>query len=412
MSLAAGTRAATLNAGALHAAATRIRAALARPLSSARIASSLARVLSEFQQRDNVRRRRVVEQIASRTGFSAPLLDASLDALLHPFSNDALDLLAQRARHRPELCAFVMAGNAAGAGIHEIVLAMLAGCGLLVKAASSEPIFWTEFEAALAEIDPALSQHLAVFNWSRDDRQMSAELAELVDVLVAYGDDATISALSNDRAFVGFGSRISGAIVAPEAMPASRLGEIAAAIAIDTSLYEQLGCLSPHHVFVVEADAAGARDFARRIAAELRNTAGRFPAPLRLPLEDAAAIRRVREVARWRAIGGDDLELIEGPRLDWTVVFDAAASFSVSPGYRTLVVSAVADAAELGRRIEPASPYLESMSLAAAGQTGAEIRAILEHLQIPRICAPGEMQSPPLDWRHGGAFFDRMISPR
>jgi hypothetical protein len=29
------------------------------------------------------------------------------------------------------------------------------------------------------------------------------------------------------------------------------------------------------------------------------------------------------------------------------------------------------------------------------------------------VCAPGEMQSPPLDWRHGGgAFLDLMVKRR
>jgi hypothetical protein len=32
---------------------------------------------------------------------------------------------------------------------------------------------------------------------------------------------------------------------------------------------------------------------------------------------------------------------------------------------------------------------------------------------IPYVCAPGEMQSPPLDWRHGGGgFLDTMVGSR
>ena len=412
MSIAAAPQESASNADAINAAALRIRQALAQPLSSTRIASSLARVLSEFN-RDHIRRRRVVEQLSRHTGFSLPLLDASLDALLRPFSPAPLESLAQRARPRRELCAFVLAGNAAGAGIHEIVLALIAGRGLLIKTASSEPVFWTEFEKALVEIDPQLSQRVAVFNWSRENHEMSAGLVDLADAVVVYGDDATVATLGNRRALIGFGSKISGAIVAIHGMSESRLGEIAAAIALDVSLYEQLGCLSPHHVFVIESDRPRARNFAHRIAEQLRTVAVRLPAPSHLPLHDAAAIRRVREVARWRSIGADDLELFEGPRLDWTVVFDAGASFSVSPGYRTLFVSAAADPIDLLRRLEPALPFLEAISVAAEAASEAEIRATLGHLRIPRICAPGEMQSPPLDWRHGGgAFFDRMFNPR
>jgi hypothetical protein len=51
--------------------------------------------------------------------------------------------------------------------------------------------------------------------------------------------------------------------------------------------------------------------------------------------------------------------------------------------------------------------------MAIAGDEAGDLRAIITALGIPYICAPGEMQSPPLDWRHGGGrFLDLMVGTR
>ena len=67
------------------------------------------------------------------------------------------------------------------------------------------------------------------------------------------------------------------------------------------TLFEQRGCLSPHHVFVV-GDAGQARGFAARLARALERLERRLPSPPRLPLGVSAAIRGLRERARWRAL--------------------------------------------------------------------------------------------------------------
>src|SRR5208282_3789506 len=99
--------------------------------------------------------------------------------------------------------------------------------------------------------------------------------------------------------FIGFGERVSGVALTAAACGASTAHDAAR----DVALFEQRGCLSPHHVFVSDATGNTARGFAERLAESLRElTAGPLAPPPRLALEDAAAIRSLRERARWRAI--------------------------------------------------------------------------------------------------------------
>jgi len=250
--------------------------------------------------------------------------------------------------------------------------------------------------------------------------------------VIAFGDDATIvqlQELARNRRVLAFGSRFSGAAVMGEALQGSATAQTAAALALDCVMFDQRGCLSPHHIFVQQH----AREFAVQLAAAfstLDARAGSRGAARELALEDAAAIRRVRETARWRRLGGAQVELWEDRNLHWTVVFDEVASFTPSPGFCTVYVSPFSNPADLERRLEPVHGRLEGFAL-AAGESGASessrnshingfsmpagiqaVREIVEHCAATYICAPGEMQSPPLDWPHGGGEFIRLFVGR
>jgi hypothetical protein len=46
----------------------------------------------------------------------------------------------------------------------------------------------------------------------------------------------------------------------------------------------------------------------------------------------------------------------------------------------------------------------------AIAVAGGDCEIEASAMGIPYVCAPGEMQSPPLDWRHGGGgFLDVMV---
>jgi hypothetical protein len=271
-----------------------------------------------------------------------------------------------------------------------------------IKTASAEPIFFAEFARTLAEIDREAGARVEVVHWSRARIDLTAALIAECDLVVAYGDDSTIASIHRPNV-IGFGSRVSAALVTDP----SRIDRLAELIARDAALFEQLGCLSPHHVFVVSPDGRAARDLAIRMSAAIESLAASMP-PARIPMRDAATIRQVRENARWRAIAGEPVELFEGCELEWTVVFEQTGSFKISPGFRTVHVTAVRDLAEFRDCIAPVSGRIEAMAVAG---DDAEVEARAIH--IPYVCAPGEMQSPPIDWRHGGgAFLDLMVGAR
>jgi len=385
------------------------------------MADALARAFGLWRSRDYARRRAAIAAIAHSAGYSIAMLENSIDALLKPFTSDALKSLAGRISasagiDRPKTVGFIAAGNVAGAGIHEVVIALVAGARVLIKTASAEPIFFVEFARTLAEIDRDAGARIEVFNWSRARADLTEALIANCERVVAYGDDVTIESLCNRRNVTGFGRRVSAAVLAPGAIIGPRIDRVAELLARDVVLFEQLGCLSLHQVFIVSPDGGAARDAAIRMSAALEQVGESMP-PARIPIADAAEIRGMRERARWRAIAGEQVELFEGRGLAWTVIFEAATArddaFKVSPGFRTVHVTGVRDLGQFRDCIAGVSGRIEGMAVGGDESEVARLAASLKAIGIPYVCAPGEMQSPPLDWRHGGeGFFDLMVGPR
>jgi hypothetical protein len=394
------------------------RVRVASGSSAERMADVLGRAIELWRDRDYVRRRVAIGEIASAAGFSVATLEASIDALLKPFTRDALKAKAAHVSmisnpNRPKTVGFIAAGNVAGAGIHEIAIALIAGAGVVIKTASAEPIFFAEFARTISEVDNDAGSRVEALRWGRERADLTAALIASCDLVVAYGIDATIETLRRPNV-VGFGSRVSAAVVAPEAIGDSEVEQIAKLLAHDVALFEQLGCLSPHQIFVLSSHDRPARDFAVRMADALEAICNSMP-PALLPIRDAVEIREVRERARWRAIAGEPIELFESRGLTWTIVFeprsDMSEPFKISPGFRTVHVTAVRDLAELRRCLAGTVGRIEAM--AVAGDESGEIRSAITQMRIPYVCAPGEIQSPPLEWAHGGgAFFDAILGER
>jgi hypothetical protein len=261
-----------------------------------------------------------------------------------------------------------------------------------------------------------------VLNWSRDRDEITRSLRLNCDWIAAFGNDETIAnldsaeepAASEPRGtgtlMARFGARFSGALVAAEVPRSATAVGVVDALARDISLFEQQGCLSPHHVFVESTDSGAVAEFARELARALERFAQRVPPPRRYGLEESGAVRRVRETARWRELGGHPVALTEGEGLGWTLVFDDQAAFTISPGYRTVTVSRVADLEDLRQRLLPIEGRIEAFVIASPAARRESLRKFLASMDICYLCDPGAMQSPPLDWSHGGGVFMRALA--
>ena len=263
---------------------------------------------------------------------------------------------------------------------------------VLVKPASRDPVTARSFAQSLAEIDPELGSAIEIVDFARDDERAVDAFTD-AGCVVATGSDETIAAVARrvrgGTRFVPYGHRLSIAAVAGDALASP---DVVRGLALDIASWDQLGCLSPVAIFCETNDA---EPFAESLAAALAEIETHLPRG-EISTAAAAAVRRERDGAAMRKAAGDDVSLRGDEGLCWTVVRESDATWRPAPLHRFVRIHPVSDRSSLLDAIAPLSRHLAA--IAVAGVAPAELAAS----GASRLCAPGSMQAPPLDWHHDG----------
>lgn len=145
---------------------------------------------------------------------------------------------------------------------------------LLVRNSRHEPLFAPLVLQAIEAVDPELVAGVALLIWDYADEGLQADLMRRTGLLIAAAGDETIAALEAQRArhaprcrFHAHGHKASFAVI-EDATP-----ELARLAALDSSLWDQNGCLSARVHFV--AGDAGA--YGRQLTAAMRDLAAQAP---------------------------------------------------------------------------------------------------------------------------------------
>lgn len=204
------------------------------------------------------------------------------------------------------------------------------------------------------------------------------------DHVWAYGSDATIEALARDLpqgvVLHAYGSGLGVAVV--EARGASSLARAAQGLALDVSLFDQRGCLSPR-VAIVVGGADSARDFAARVADELTELAKRVPRGT-LSREETADVARYRDAM---AYAGDMQPAGEG----WVSVDARGEHVVLAPIGRHLHVLGTEDAV---RALAALAPSVAALGLDVSPELETPLRAALPGARVSEL---GRMQRPAFD---------------
>lgn len=264
----------------------------------------------------------------------------------------------------------LLSSNVFVGALRAIAIGVASSAHVYVRASRREPALAEALHAlvpALFELVPTLTPASGEHFWSYGSDTTLAELRASLPPGVWFHPHGA-----------GFGASVVDA--------ATWTPESARAIALDTALFDQQGCLSPR-VVVLLGSADQARIVAQALATALQELETQLPPGARSPAELAEA-RRDRDAAAYA------FELFEAGS-GWV---SCASEFVLPPSARNLHVVDTRDAvAALG----PFQSHLTCLS--------ANTQALRNQLQLAfsgaRVVALGEMQRPPLDGpvdrRHG-----------
>ena len=226
------------------------------------------------------------------------------------------------------------------------------------------------------------------------------------DCVAATGSDETLAAIRRSLPghvrLAGYGTRVSFGFVAKEALAGRHPETVAARAALDVAAWNQLGCLSPHVIYVEEGGNVGAEGFADLLAGQLEALEKTHPRG-RLAAREAAGIAARRSFYEVRAAHSPDTKMwASAESTAWTVVFETEARFQISCLNRFVYIKSVKDVEEALQGADAVREKTSTVGLAGGGARAEELARQFARWGARRICPLGEMQKPPLAWRHDG----------
>ncbi len=280
----------------------------------------------------------------------------------------------------PRKIVHILSGNTPAAALQSLIRGLLLGAHNLCKLPASGLPEVADFLAAL----PLELQSLVECSTALPDDWIPA-----ADTVIVFGSDSTIAhfrtLVSAEKTFIGYGHKVSFGMIFDDPDFSS-----AAVAALDASLFDQLGCLSPH-VFYVGGNARG---FAEHLAAEMAKI-GQSNPRRNLSLADAARVQALLTETDFRRANGADCAALESP--DSLVVYDSAPGFPSTPLHRVIFVKPLNE-----QTFVELEGIREHASACGIFPLTAENAAIASRFGVSRVCAVGKMQSPPAAWRHDG----------
>lgn len=390
-----------------------------RRRSVASIIESLERVADRWMDPQSDWRRSAERDLPGTTGFSPEMIRFALPWMIEPLRAPALGRLldaelgnrraldaggAGRRAVGPTLIVHILAGNLAGAAAVPLALGLTVKSSVLLKAASGDRVFPELFVRSVADTDPELGACAAAVYWRGGDAASEKRAFAAAELVVASGSDASVDALRArcPARFIGHGHRASVAVIGREILAdPTRATAAADALALDISVWDQRGCLSPHVCFI-EGQFEDAQRFGTAVAAALDAWATRLP-PGTLTLDERAAVRRFRDETEWLGLSGRPATLFASrDSADWSVAIEGEAAFRPTPLCRSLRVCPVASLEELPTILAPVAHVLAAAGIAVDGERMPRLQRILAGARVPWTPALGRMQRPPLEWPQGG----------
>jgi len=391
-------------------AALRAAGAELRQRSASSVIDALAAVLERWRDRDAPERRELERELPAATGFSPQNVREGLARGLAPWSGDALRTLAERELGRGaelarghDVTAVLLAGAIPMPALLSVITPLALRSAALVKTAARDPITAPVVARSIAAVDPQLARCVEVVGFPGAD-SACMEVFLSADCVLATGSDATIAAVearvAPGQALLRHGHRFSLALLGPAACEGAALEQTARGLALDIALWDQLGCLSPVAVHVC-GDAAAHQRVGEALARALEQVERELPRGA-VDARAAALFAHERAGAELRAAAGQSVVLYTAEDASWAVVCEPDAAPRPAPLHRFVRVHRLSAPDQLGAALGPLAAQLAGVAVAGFDRAEGEVAISLRRLGASRVCAPGELQSPPLDWPRDG----------
>jgi hypothetical protein len=372
-------------------------------------------------------RRRAIDAVSARTGYSPPVVEFALDRLFRSLTGEAiaavitgelgsLDVLdgfvdvgargTTRALPLGRVC-IISSRTTIGVAIVPAVFALCAKCEVLVK--DREDHLVAAFFATLTEILAQLGDAVAARPWRGESGAVDLDA---FDSVVAFGSDRTLAAISGALRFpvrlIAYPSKSSAGYLTFQSLATQSVAEtLARGAARDILLYDGEGCLSLRSLFIEQGANVSPSHFCEMLRHAIELAATEFP--VTPSARSSARLAMARDTASFRR--GPEEQIFTDAQSSYLLLLDAPIDEPPLLLPRALSVYSVADPGAAVAYLKRHGIALEALAVA---QPDAGLRALAAGLGTSRITTFGSLQAPPLAAFHGGrpriAEFVRWVS--
>ena len=255
-------------------------------------------------------------------------------------------------------------------------------------------------------LNPSWEPALEIAEWRGGDAELERALFEEADCVTATGSDEALAAIRKHlpakTRFLGYGERVSFSYISSDVLSGFNAKKIVARAAADIVAWNQLGCLSPHVIYVEQGGTVGAELFAEMLADELARREETEPRG-QVSTEASATIASRRAFYEVRAAHLPETRFWRSHNSTaWTVIYEADPLFQLSCLNRFIYVKNATDLEDALKNAESVREKVSTVGLAASDERVREYALELARWGVTRVCPLGQMQNPPLTWRHDG----------
>ena len=308
----------------------------------------------------------------------------------------------------PDIVLHIWAGNVPGLPLWSIISGLLVKAGSIGKVSSSEPLFASLFVKLLIEIEPRISDCIAIVWWPGGNVDQEAVFLKKADVVIAYGGNESLNQIKKrtpvTTRYLPYSHKISLGIISALTLNPEKVWSVAHKAANDIARYDQQGCYSPQMFFIEAGGTISPREFAQYIAHELSCFQEKF---YRRSLNENDTIM----LSKWineqgiKAISEPEREIISDKDGLWTVTYsENHDDFSLSGLNRTIQIISIDSLEQMNPILRDYKKFLQTIGVAVSPKELFQISEMLGKIGVTRICALGSMVSPEAGWHHDGRF--------
>jgi len=155
-------------------------------------------------------------------------------------------------------------------------------------------------------------------------------------------------------------------------------------------------------IYVEHGGGVSAEQFAELLAEELARREATEPRG-ELPMELASTIAARRAFYEVRAAHSPETRMWRSENSTaWTVIYEADPKFQSSCLHRFIYVKGTPDLEAALQGADELRGKVSTVGLAAPEEKALELAQQLARWGVTRVCPLGQMQNPPLMWRHDG----------